>query len=70
MDFYKANIQSDGSMDKLKVRIVVRGYLQNNKMVGNNWSPKTSMRTLKYFLADSAKHKARVHQIDFIRAFL
>ena len=28
------------------------------------------MRNLKYFLADSAKHKARVHQLDFIGAFL
>ena len=28
------------------------------------------MRTLKYFLADAAKHRARVHQLDFIGAFL
>ena len=28
------------------------------------------MRTLEYFLEDAAKHKARVHQIDFIGAFL
>ena len=28
------------------------------------------MRNLKYFLADAAKHKARVHQLDFIGAFL
>ena len=28
------------------------------------------MRTLKYFLADAAKHKARSHQIDLIGAFL
>ena len=28
------------------------------------------MRTLKYFLADSAKHKTRVHQLYFIAAFL
>ena len=28
------------------------------------------MRTLKYFLADASKHKARVHQLDFIGAFL
>ena len=27
MDLYKANIQSDGSIDKLKVVIVVRGDL-------------------------------------------
>ena len=28
------------------------------------------MRTLKYFLADATKHKARVHQLYFIVAFL
>ena len=28
MDVYKATIQSDGSLDKLKLRIVVRGDLQ------------------------------------------
>ena len=69
MDVYKAKIQSDGSMDKLKLRIVVRGDLQNKEMVGDTWSPTASMRTLRYFLADAAKHKARVHQLDFIGAF-
>ena len=39
-------------------------------MVGDTWSPTASMRTLKYFLADAAKHKARVHQLDFIGVFL
>ena len=39
-------------------------------MVGETWSPTAYMRTLKYFLADAAKHKARVHQLDFIVAFL
>ena len=39
-------------------------------MIGDTWYPTTSMRTLKYFLADAAKHKARVHQLDFIGAFL
>ena len=34
MDVYKAKIQSDGSLDKLKLRIVVRGDLQNKEMVG------------------------------------
>ena len=70
MDVYKAKIQSDGSLDKLKLRVVVRGDLQNNEMVGDTLSPKSSMRTLEYFLADAAKHKARVHQLDFIGAFL
>ena len=70
MDVYKAKIQSDGSLDKLKLRIVVRGDLQNKEMIGDTWYPTASMRTLKYFLADAAKHKARVHQLDFIGAFL
>ena len=70
MDVYKATIQSDGSLDKLKLRIVVRGDLQNKEMVGDTWSPTASMKTLKYFLADAAKHRARVHQLDFIGAFL
>ena len=70
MDVYKAKIRSDGSLDKLKLRILVRGYLQNNEMVGDTWSPTSSMRTLNYFLAYVAKHKARVHQLDFIGAFL
>ena len=28
------------------------------------------MRTLKYFLVDAAKHKARVHDLDFIGVFV
>ena len=28
------------------------------------------MKTLKYFLADAEKHRAIVHQLDFIGAFL
>ena len=37
---------------------------------GDTWSPTAFMRTLKYFLVDSDKNKARVHQLDFIGAFL
>ena len=67
---YKAKIQSDGSIDKLKLRIVVRRDLQNKEIVGDTWSPTESMRNLKYFLSDVAKHKERAHQLDFIGAFL
>ena len=70
MDVYKAKIQSDESLDKLKLRIVVRGDLHNNAMVGDTWSPTSSMRTLNYFSADASKHKSRVHQLDFIGAIL
>ena len=33
MDVYKAKIQSDGSLDKLNLRILVRGDLQNKEML-------------------------------------
>ena len=70
MNVYKAKIQYNGSLDKLKLRIAVRGDLQNQEMVGDNWSSTASMRTLKYFLVYAAKHKSRVHQFDFIGALL
>ena len=63
MDVYKAKIQSYGSLDKLKLIIVVRGDFQNKEMVGDTWSPTASIRTLKYFLADAAKHESRFHQL-------
>ena len=62
MDVYKAKIQSDGSLDKLRLRIVVRGDLLNKEMIGDTWYPTSSMITLKYFLADSANIKQ-----EFIR---
>ena len=35
MDVYKAKIQSGGSLDKLKLRIVVKGNIQNKEMIGD-----------------------------------
>ena len=70
MDVYKDKIQSDRSLDKLKLRIVAGGDLQNKKIFGDTWSPTDSMRNLRYLLVDVFKHKARAHQLYFIGAFL
>ena len=40
MNFCKSNIQSDGSLDKLKLGMVFRVDLQNKELVGDTWSPK------------------------------
>ena len=69
IDIYKAKIHSSGSLDKLKLIIVVRGYLQNKELFGDNFLPTASMRTLKYFLGDAVKHKAIVYLLDFIGSF-
>ena len=70
MDVYTDQFQSDGSLYKLKLMIVVRGDLKNKELVADTWSPTASMRTFKYLLADADKHKARLHHLDFIQAFL
>ena len=66
MDVYKENIQYDGSLDKLKLIIVVREGFQNNEMPGETWYTTASTRTLKYFLADYSRKNSRVNQLDFI----
>ena len=60
MDVFKSNIQYGGCLDKLKLIIVVRGDLRNKELVGYTWC----------LSADAVKHKARVHQLDFIGEFL
>ena len=70
MDVFKAKIKYDGSLDKLKLSIVVRVDLQNKELDGDTWSLIASMMALKYFLADATKHKARVYQLDLIAALL
>ena len=63
MDVYKAKIQSDGSLDKFKLRIVVRGDVQNKELVGDTWAPTASMRSLKYFVVDATKHKFSMKRV-------
>ena len=67
---YKAKNQFDGRLDNLKLRFVVREGLLNNEIFGYNWSPTSSITTLRYLLADATKRKAIVHHIYFIEAFL
>ena len=70
MNVYKTKIKSDGSLDKLKLRFVIRGYLYNKETFGDTWHTTESMRTLQYFLAYAFNNKARVQQLDLIREFL
>jgi len=71
MEIFKVKIKSDGSVDKLKTRLVVRGDLQTAALSEDKWSPPTaSFCSLKMFLAHAARLKARVKQLDFVEAFL
>ena len=59
-DIYKVKIQSNGSLDKLKFRIVVRVDLQNTETIVDTWYPIASIRALNHFLSNAANHKATV----------
>ena len=47
MDVDRANIHSDGSLDKLKLIILVRGDLYNKDLILDVCSSTASMKTLK-----------------------
>ena len=47
MDIYKAEIHSNGSLDKLNLMILVKGDLKNKELVGDTWSQTASNGTLK-----------------------
>ena len=70
MNVYKSKIQSDVNTGRLKLRIVVRGYLHIKVIIGYTWDLTVPMKTLRYFLGNSARHKARVQQFDFIGSFI
>ena len=55
INIYKAIIQSDGSIDKFRLRILLRVYFQNKEKIENTWSPTEPMRPLNYFLEDTPK---------------
>ena len=52
------------------LRILVRGDFQNKETFGDTWDTTSSMKTLKYFLADYYEHKLTLHYLYFIGVFL
>jgi len=70
IETFQVKILSDGSLDKLKTQIVVRGDLQSKTLTKDKLSPIASFRAFKMFLAHATRIKAPVKQLDFIGAFL
>jgi hypothetical protein len=59
MDINMVKLKSDGTLDKLKSRLVIRGDLQKD-VEKDTWSPTASFRALKKFLAHAARLCIRV----------
>ena len=65
----KTKLNSEGGLDKLKARICLRGDMQERGDI-NTWSPTSSGRLLKRFIADAIHNGAIIYQLDFIQAFI
>jgi hypothetical protein len=59
MDLNVVKLRSNGTLDKLKNCLVVRGDLQKN-IEEDKWSPAALFRALKLFLAHAAHLNVRV----------
>ena len=68
--YTREKIQSDGSLYRLKFIILVRGEFHIKENIGDTWSTTESISTLKCILANAFNHKAIVHLLDNIGAFL
>ena len=68
----KIKLDQEGNIDKLKVRICVRGEIQKRRdtLMEDPHSPAASMRMSKMIMAEAARHKSRLFQLDVIGAFL
>ena len=70
MEVYRAKIDKDGLLDKLKCRVVFRGDLCDPADDMDTWNPHASFLALKIFLAFCAKYDIYPRQIDFLLAYL
>ena len=70
MDVYKAKIDINGNIDKLKVRMVFRGDLDKEDRGVDPWYPHASFLSLKFFLALAADINRPTWQYDLIQAYV
>jgi hypothetical protein len=68
---YRVKLSPEGSIDKLKARIALRGELmRDNVAIPDTWCPIAVFRSFKIFLAMAARYKQRIYQLDYVAAFL
>ena len=69
-EVYKAKINAEGMIDKLKARIVFRGDLHNPTTREDPWNPHADAVTFKFCLAICARYGIHPAQHDFVMAYV
>ena len=62
---FKRKLKADGSIDKYKARLVVKGYKQNEGVdYFDTYSPVTRITSIRMLVAIAALHNLEIHQMD------
>ena len=68
---FKVKTLADGTLDKLKVRLVALGYTMRDGIDHNNiFAPTPRLVTLRIILALAAKENFELHEMDVSTTFL
>jgi hypothetical protein len=68
---FKKKLRSDGTIEKYKARLVVKGFTQKEgEYFFDTYSHVARMTTIRVLIALAASHKFLVHQMDVKTAFL
>ena len=68
---FKRKLKADGSVDKYKARLVIKGYRQKEGLdYFDTYSPVTRINSIRMVLAIAALRNLEVHQMDVKTAFL
>ena len=64
-------MKADGSIDKYKVILVIKGYKQKEGLdYFDTYSPVTRISSIQMLIAIAAIHNLKIHQMDVKTAFL